>query len=298
MKVPPFLTVEPKPFNAEEFLKKATDATEEERVRLHSENTVRWKYARDANGNMTKQSNARFVRWSDGTMSLQLGNEIFDASLQAPYEHTFLTVSHPSSGILQTAALLKQSMSLMPTSTSSLTHKRLAEELAKRQLSKSTVVGSIATIDDPEKMQREVGKNEAMKLRARRKLESKQKASERRSAGSAMRERYTSGEPVATAASRDEYEEDDFVVEDEDEEEEPAGSGDEDGEDIDDLSGEDNDEEDDEEAERERAQRLQAVKNRGAELYSKRAEDTGDESGSGTQRKKRRVIDDDDDDDE
>lgn len=36
----------------------------------------------DDEGNMKKESNARFVRWSDGSFSLHLGAEIFDVYKQ------------------------------------------------------------------------------------------------------------------------------------------------------------------------------------------------------------------------
>ena len=42
------------------------------------ENTIRWRYGKDQEGNEIKESNARIVKWSDGSLSLHLGNEIFD----------------------------------------------------------------------------------------------------------------------------------------------------------------------------------------------------------------------------
>lgn len=44
---------------------------------LQVENTIRWRYRKDEEGNEIKESNARVVRWSDGTTSLLLG-EVFD----------------------------------------------------------------------------------------------------------------------------------------------------------------------------------------------------------------------------
>ena len=34
------------------------------------ENTVRWRYAQDEDGNEIRESNARIVRWSDGRLVL------------------------------------------------------------------------------------------------------------------------------------------------------------------------------------------------------------------------------------
>lgn len=46
----------------------------------------------DDEGNMKKESNARFVKWSDGSFSLHLGAEIFDVykqPLQVIFSDTF-----------------------------------------------------------------------------------------------------------------------------------------------------------------------------------------------------------------
>lgn len=52
------------------------------RLKLKVENTIRWKEITKQNGEFDKLSNARFVRWSDGSMSLHLGSEIFDVYKQ------------------------------------------------------------------------------------------------------------------------------------------------------------------------------------------------------------------------
>lgn len=49
---------------------------------------MRWRETFDKEGNPCKESNARFIRWSDGSMSLHLGSEIFDVYKQP------LQVSH------------------------------------------------------------------------------------------------------------------------------------------------------------------------------------------------------------
>lgn len=52
------------------------------RLKLKVENTIRWRDNFDKEGNVVKESNARFIRWSDGSMSLHLGCEIFDVHKQ------------------------------------------------------------------------------------------------------------------------------------------------------------------------------------------------------------------------
>lgn len=41
------------------------------------------------------ESNARFVRWSDGSIQLLIGNEVLDISVQeAQHDHTHLFLRH------------------------------------------------------------------------------------------------------------------------------------------------------------------------------------------------------------
>lgn len=46
------------------------------------ENTLRWRTNFDSEGNAIKESNSKLIRWSDGSMSLHLGSEIFDVYKQ------------------------------------------------------------------------------------------------------------------------------------------------------------------------------------------------------------------------
>lgn len=279
-RVPAFLTLDPHPFDAQKFVKERQEGSSQGRLRLQNENTIRWKYGKDNQGRMTKQSNARFIKWDDGAMSLQVGNEMFDIT-EKPYQDAFLALSHPKNELLQTAAVLDTAMSLVPTSTASHTHRRLTQELAKRQL-KSASVGSFATTDDPEKMKREAEKAEEINLRARRKLENKRRQMEEREGAGAGAGGLRTSRPYDYGGDggRDGYEEDDFVVEDEDEDED-------------------------------RAQRLHNLKKRGAAAYDDDEDDDEDEIEDADElegeqdvdlddeeptksKKKRRIIEDDD----
>lgn len=117
-----------------------------------------------------KQSNARIVRWSDGTLSLQLGAELFDmtltldhsallsstnhASAPAPpavnsvtagltassfdtsrgHGLTYLTARHPwSESLLEAHASVHGGIAFRPATLASQTHKRLAGMVAQRQ---------------------------------------------------------------------------------------------------------------------------------------------------------------------
>lgn len=70
-----------------------------------------------------KQSNARLVRWSDGSLSLHLGAEIFDV-----HKHTLVSGDHNHLFIrqgtgLQGQAVFRTKLSFRPHSTDSFTHR-------------------------------------------------------------------------------------------------------------------------------------------------------------------------------
>lgn len=82
-------------------------------------------------GNVTRESNARMVKWSDGSMSLHLGNEIFDVykqTLQGDHNHLFI---RQGTG-LQGQAVFRTKLTFRPHSTESFTHKKMTMSLADR----------------------------------------------------------------------------------------------------------------------------------------------------------------------
>lgn len=82
-------------------------------------------------GVMVKESNTRVVKWSDGSMSLHLGNEIFDVykqPLQGDHNHLFI---RQGTG-LQGQAVFRTKLTFRPHSTESFTHKKMTMSLADR----------------------------------------------------------------------------------------------------------------------------------------------------------------------
>ncbi|TRM65288.1 Leo1-like protein-domain-containing protein [Schizophyllum amplum] len=47
-------------------------------IKLKVENTIRWRWGKEQPGEDVRQSNSRIIRWSDGSLSLRLGKELFD----------------------------------------------------------------------------------------------------------------------------------------------------------------------------------------------------------------------------
>jgi RNA polymerase-associated protein LEO1 len=94
-------------------------------------NVDRWKEVFTEDGKMEKESNARFVKWSDGSMSLHLGSEIFDVykqPLQGDHNHLYI---RQGTG-LQGQAVFRTKLTFRPHSTESFTHRKMTMSLADR----------------------------------------------------------------------------------------------------------------------------------------------------------------------
>ncbi|KAF4101624.1 RNA polymerase-associated protein LEO1 [Onychostoma macrolepis] len=179
VKLPNFLSVEPRPFDPQYYEDEFEDEEmlDEEgrtRLKLKVENTIRWRSRRDEEGNELKESNARIVKWSDGSMSLHLGNEVFDvykAPLQGDHNHLFI---RQGTG-LQGQAVFKTKLTFRPHSTDSATHRKMTLSLADR-CSKTQKIRILPMAGrDPESQRNEMIKKEEERLRASIRRESQQR---------------------------------------------------------------------------------------------------------------------------
>ncbi|VDN14950.1 unnamed protein product [Dibothriocephalus latus] len=136
VKMPNFLSVETRPFDPavyEDELDEDEVLDEEGRTRLKLkvENTIRWRLGKNEAGETIHESNARIVRWSDGSLSLYLGNEIFDIhkmDIQSDFNHLFI---REGSG-LQGQSVFKTKLTFRPHSTESFTHRKITLSLADK----------------------------------------------------------------------------------------------------------------------------------------------------------------------
>jgi RNA polymerase-associated protein LEO1 len=173
------------------------------------------------------RSNARFLKWSDGSTSLVLGAEMYDIPIhQVPKsEQQFLVMSHHEAGLLRVAKRVDATMKVVPMSTSSEAHRRL---VTKQMGGKSVPVEKRGTKEfqpdgDPEALKKIAEKALEDKIRSRKKLESKRKATTIRYGGLGMRsERLDEDDHQSAQVSVGRYDDegDGFVVSDDDEEEE------------------------------------------------------------------------------
>ncbi|QLL33950.1 hypothetical protein HG536_0F02750 [Torulaspora globosa] len=295
-KVPEYLTIDPVPFDPPSFKSKVEQrlksSSKEDQLgdRLIDENTIRWRYSRDENQQVYKESNAQIVQWSDGSFSLKLGAEYTDI-LVNDTDNTFFAVSHDQQELMQCyqGGEITKSLMFIPTSTNSKMYQKLTKAVIRRDQKQASGPGVYIVNRDPELEKSELEKKQQQVIRERRRRQLKETESRNSPDPSSGLGSYRRN-PVASeneqdafygSSRRNEYEQDDFLVDDDEEEEAPYS-------DENDVL-DDNDEEID--AEEANAERLRQLKREGAEKYRDR------ESGSDftTKRRKVAIIDDDDD---
>lgn len=300
-KVPEFLTIDPVPFDPPSFearvKERLNSSSREDQLgdRLIDENTVRWRYSRDENQQVYKESNAQIVQWSDGGLSLKLGAEYTDI-LVNDTDNTFFAVSHDQQELMQCydGGEISKSLMFIPTSTNSKVHQKLTKAVIRRDQRQTTGPGVYIINKDPELEKNELEKKQQQIVRERRKKQLKEIESRNSPDISTGLNGYRKAPVVAAdeqdayygSSKRDEYEQDDFLVDDDEEEE--AGYSDED--DVLDDNDNDEDAEDEEDA---KAERLRQLKRQGTEGYKDPKPEP--ESDPSAKRRKVAIIDDDDD---
>ncbi|CCK68856.1 Paf1-complex subunit LEO1 KNAG_0B04210 [Huiozyma naganishii CBS 8797] len=309
-KVPPFLMIDPAPFDPTSFEGKVADRldgslSKEDRLgdRLIDENTVRWRYSRDTNQSVFKESNTQIVQWSDGSYSLKLGNEYTDILINDT-DNTFLTVSHDQQELMQCVegGLVNKTLMFIPTSTSSKIHQKLSKAVARRNVMQSAGPGTYIVSVDPEIEKKELERKQGQifKERRRRQLREKELAESpdttiggpRSGSAGSWHGTPRTARMVGRKSREDEYEEDDFLVDDDEDEDEFQDEEEE--EDAEEEEEEEEEGAEEEERERANAQRLTEAK-RNSDLMHKNDHDSAE---SPEKRRKVAVIDDEDDEDE
>ena len=199
------------------------------------------------------RSNARFLKWSDGSMSLVLGAEMYDIPINSvpKAEQQFLVLSHHQAGLLRVVKRIDAGMKIVPVDTASGAHKRLVtKQIGKGTSIERRAVKEFQPEGDPEAMKRLAEKAIEEKIKSRKKLDAKRKQTQVRFGG--MRgERILEDEGEhQVGIGRYDDEGDGFVVDDDDE--------------------------DDEELEK-RAGRLSRIKSQGSQKYKDRRRDESEE---------------------
>ncbi|KAJ3549726.1 hypothetical protein NMY22_g765 [Coprinellus aureogranulatus] len=202
IRTPNFMSIDSKPFHPDTYIgpdqedEEAADNAKERSmtIKLRVENTMRWRWAKDENGADKRQSNARIVRWSDGSLSLRLGKEIFDVtktldhSASAPRQLgassqpasqtkpampgksqglTYLVAQHKRSQVLQAEAVITGFMGLRPTGMQSEAHRMLVRAVGQKHNKVARLKMTDEPKHDPEREKAELVKQSSRKTRKR-----------------------------------------------------------------------------------------------------------------------------------
>ncbi|KAF8631903.1 hypothetical protein AX15_002161 [Amanita polypyramis BW_CC] len=203
IKMPNYVRVDTKPFHQdtyigpeqeeEEFQQSETVREKSMSIKLRVENTVRWRWTKDESGGDIKQSNSRIIRWSDGSLSLRLGKELFDINQmidtsgtiprqslggsQPPSSQsqknatgksqglTYLVAQHKRSQVLQAEALITGYMQLRPAGMHSETHRMLVRAVGQKHSKVARLRMAPDPTMDPEREKLELMKQSARKSR-------------------------------------------------------------------------------------------------------------------------------------
>lgn len=94
------LNIEVREFDPDTYVPEATEEVDNwgrQRVNLRHLNTVRWRTELDESGNKVQRSNARIVRWPDGSSHLYIGSEALSITEAGdPGSHRYLFVRRPA----------------------------------------------------------------------------------------------------------------------------------------------------------------------------------------------------------
>ena len=78
-------------------------------------NVARWKWGIDEQGNRVKESNARIVKWSDGTTQLMIGNRCAFDVVTRPIRDHHAVFAKLGAGVIERQTVVSESLHLRPT---------------------------------------------------------------------------------------------------------------------------------------------------------------------------------------
>ncbi|KAF8075064.1 RNA polymerase II-associated protein [Lyophyllum atratum] len=210
IRMPNFVKVDSKPFHPDTYMGPEHEDEESQpsesirersmSIKLKVENTVRWRWTKDEAGVEQRQSNSRVIRWSDGTLSLRLGKELFDinqsldtsagvprqligsqssqppppSQTDAPVRSqglTYLVAQHKRSQVLQSEAVITGYMSLRPTGMQSETHRMLVRAVGQKHNKVARLRMAPDPTMDPEREKMELMKQSAKKSKKKHDLD-------------------------------------------------------------------------------------------------------------------------------
>ncbi|BEI87549.1 uncharacterized protein CcaverHIS019_0102670 [Cutaneotrichosporon cavernicola] len=149
LKLPQHINLEADPYEANFYTAQLTGdddnlrGSEAQARMLEVRNTMRWRWITGSDNKPARQANARILRWSDGSMSLQLGEDMYDvqttwgttvaresdnyerneANSKGSQETSFVCYAAAEEQVLVTETATEGQLNLVPTSMDSKTHR-------------------------------------------------------------------------------------------------------------------------------------------------------------------------------
>jgi len=221
------VSIQPLPFDPETYQVESNEYEDErgqKRIRLGSANSMRWRWAAGADGALERESNARLVRWSDGSVTLVVGDEVLDAKeIDVTGDNTFLCVRH--SNLIQGQGRLNTKMVFRPASLSSSTHRRLAAVVDRHHKPRQQRVRATTTVVDPNKEKEAREKAVEDRIKAKEKLAGRQQRQMQRYVPVAAPRHNMLSAAYLEEEDEEEEEDDGWLVRDEEEDEGGEASG-------------------------------------------------------------------------
>ena len=256
-RLPNFVRYKDRPFDPATWDERDDDAEEDAeevgdkhaRSVLRTMSTIRWRWQDAGPSSYTPQSNARIVRWSDGSESLQIGSEFLDMTRHAEPSTqgmplTYIYVPHPEEGLLEAECAVRTSLTFKPN-VHSETHNKIASAIrhqrGMRVVASADAFGGMDPEREKERIERQL--KDAEKRKQRERIKAQRESNDfdgdldlgtRRHGvrGRASRSHVTewSDDDEGPAAHAYDYEEEDdgFIVHDEEDGDEPEADDDDD----------------------------------------------------------------------
>lgn len=138
-------------------------------------NVVRWRRVSRPDGTVKIESNARFVRWSDGTTQLLIGDEVLGVSEQSTEGDDAFVYARPVPGVMQAAAKVRSKLVFRPTNLDSKTHQRLTRAIDRKHVKTSKTMMHIE-VQDPERAKEEADREAERLMKEQEALKKRQNA--------------------------------------------------------------------------------------------------------------------------
>ena len=138
-------------------------------------NVVRWRRVSQPDGTVKIESNARFVRWSDGTTQLLIGDEVLGVSEQSTEGDDAFVYARPVPGVMQAAAKVRSKLVFRPTNLDSKTHLRLTRAIDRKHVKTSKTMMHIE-VQDPERAKEEADREAERLMKEQEALKKRQNA--------------------------------------------------------------------------------------------------------------------------